>query len=389
MVAAYTVVIVISRMESVAMPRPTVVNAKRQPVPPLSSEELKFWLRINEEHALFIRSGLLNENTPYVNQADTFRQEWAALRARAEKALSEARFAELAADSQAVAEDFYRFIRRILHLTLTCQLAGSTFALFLDHLSRETEYFLQLLTRLSGGMPLYPTAGAREAAFWLRLMGDHAKFIQHRLDPSERTFVQTAADFSREFDQLYLQGQDFVSMLRGEVDEIPSFRRFLQDTRVSAIRLRDFERAAEALIAECRLIGTLPALLADHLRRETDHFLLILAFIEKGPLVPDDIGTDLEIEELAQPFDESVLSSEAEAEEETPLAEEAPTDAEALLPEQPETSAVVGADDEEDDDWRPEAPARVETPSEKKPTKKQEKYSWKGKWPRPLGSLGK
>ena len=88
------------QMESVAMPRPTVVNAKRQPAPPLNVEELKFWLRIMEEHALFINSGLPSDNAGLISEAENYQQEFASLQAQAEGAQNERRFAELVAETR-------------------------------------------------------------------------------------------------------------------------------------------------------------------------------------------------------------------------------------------------------------------------------------------------
>ncbi|MBP2650391.1 MAG: hypothetical protein H6Q74_1216 [Firmicutes bacterium] len=274
------------------MSRPTVVNSKRQPIPPLSLEELKFWLRIMEEHALFIKTGLPYENISLINEAESFSQQYSAHRVRAEKVQSENRFEELVADSLQLTNDFYHYNRRILHLTLACRLTGSNFALFVDHLSREVEYVIRLLDKLAAGQqPLYQISSAREAAFWLRLMADHARFVVHKLDPMERSLLEMASTYSDEFDDLYLEGRDFVSMLRGEGEEIPAFRRFLQDVRVSTIRLRDFMRAAQTLIADNKLLGLVPELMADHMRREADHLLLTLAFLEKGSFVNyDDTG---------------------------------------------------------------------------------------------------
>ncbi|MBP2645441.1 MAG: hypothetical protein H6Q75_881 [Firmicutes bacterium] len=277
------------------MSRPTVVNAKRQPIPPLNLEEWKFWLRIMEEHALFIQMGLPCENMGLINEAEGFAQQYSAFRAKAEKVQSENRFSELVNDSLRVTSDFHSYIRRLLHLTLTCRLNGSNFALFLDHLSREAEYFIRLLDKLASGQPpLYQIASAREVLFWLRLMADHTKFVVHKLDPAERSLVEMAGTYSEEFDELYLEGRDFASMLRGESEEVPSFRRFLQDVRVSTIRLRDFKRAAQMLIAECKLLGLIPEVLADHMRREADHLLLTLAILEKGPFVTYDDAQEYE-----------------------------------------------------------------------------------------------
>lgn len=363
------------------MPRPRVVNDKRQPVPPLNIEELKFWLRIMEEHAQFIRAGLPCDSVALIGEADNFLQEFAALRARAERAQGQRQFDALVGDAQGVVSEFYRYNRRLLHLVLTCQLPGSNFALFFDHLSREAEYFLLLLSAMGSDRPLYQTAGAREVAFWLRLMAEHSEFIFHRLDPSERTLLEATGDFAGEFDELYLQGRDFVSMLRGETDEVPSFRRFLQDARVSTIRLRDFKRAAETLIAECRLVGLVPALLADHVRREADHFLLVLAILEKGAFVPFVQDEELEYAALAG----NVV-----------IAAPDPGGAAVAVAAAEMADGAAGYYDDEDDfddDREPSLPEPPGPPSPAEPTKKASppdktaKYKWSGKWPRPLGSV--
>jgi hypothetical protein len=262
---------------------------------------------------------------------------------------------------------------------------GCNFALLLDHISRETEYFIRLLDKLSAGdSPLYQVSSAREAAFWLRIMADHAKFIIHRIDPSERSLIDTSAGFSEEFDELYLQGRDFVSMLRGEPEEVPSFRRFLQDARVSTMRMRDFNRAAEALIAECKLVGIMPALLADHMRREADHFLLVLALLDKAEYVTFDEDGDMEYLD----FKENVAVA---------AAEESVAPSAAVLPKPGACVSYADDDgddedgDDDDDDRQPLAEMPVMAEPEPEPVvpkqPKVPKYKWNGKWPRPLGSL--
>jgi hypothetical protein len=365
------------------------MNDKRQPIPPLNLEELKFWLRIMEEHALFIKAGLPCDSVALITEADNFRQEFAVLRDRAERVQSQRQFAELVGDAQTVVGDFYRYKRRLLHMVLTCQLPGHSFALFLDHVSREAEYFLMLLATMGNAQPLYQAAGAREVAFWLRLMADHSDFISHRLDPSERTLQATTDEFACEFDELYLQGRDFVSMLRGETDEVPSFRRFLKDARVSTVRLRDFKRAVETLIAECRLLGTIPAELADHVRREADHFLLVLAILEKGAFVPFVQDEELEYVNLD---DGVVIASPVGSGGTVAVVAEELADA---------AAGYYDEDDEYDDDVgpappRPPRPAEPEpppppeivAPPAPEPAAKPAKHKWSGKWPRPLGSKG-
>ena len=45
----------------------------------------------------------------------------------------------------------------------------------------------------------------KENVFLLRIMGDHAQFIGHLLDPSERKLIDMARNFSYDFDQLFFK----------------------------------------------------------------------------------------------------------------------------------------------------------------------------------------
>jgi len=293
------------------MPRPPLYYKANKTTPSVMLEEIKFWLAILQEHTVFIRAGIPAEHTDLINEAKNFYQELGALRARADKPLTEKKFTELVKDALAVITDLYKFKRHLLHLSMTGRLEGCNPPLFYDHLAREAEYVLRLLEESKKYGPDCRTMSkAQEAAFWLQLMADHGRFIGQRLDPSERNLVGTAISFADEFDQLRLQSTDFVSMMRGYNRELPAFDRFLQDARMATIRLRDFERAVVTMIEERRLLGTMPVLLAEHVRREADHFLVIQARLVKGlkNYVEDDAidtGIDLAANEVSTTFAEN------------------------------------------------------------------------------------
>lgn len=273
------------------MPRQVKSYMVPEPLEPLNLEEVKFWIRIMEEHALFIKSGLPCDKDDLIDEAQSFYQEFGSLLTRAERLQNDKKFMELVTDTQALLRDFYTFKRELLHCMLECKLGGYNFPLLLDHMAREAEYFLRLLEKMKNGkVCLAGGMKAQENVFWLRIMADHAKFISHLLDPSERNLIQTANGFSQEFDDLYLQGRDFASMLQGYT-EVASFKRFMQDVRAAVLRIRDFKRAAEEMIVECRLVGLIPALLADHVKREAEHFLLIITMMEKGIMKNQEVAS--------------------------------------------------------------------------------------------------
>lgn len=344
------------------MPRPNSVYMIPQPVEVLNLEEVRFWLRIMQEHSVFIRNGLPCDQTELISDAQGFYDAFHALYCRAEKSLNDKKFRELVAEATALVATFRDFKRHLLELMLTCQLGGSNFPLFLDHMAREAEYFLQLLNKIGEGKTaLREAAIPLENAFWLRIMAEHAAFIVHLLDPSERRLIAEADRYVEEFDQLLLQGWDFVSMLNNNVGDVRSFWRFLCDVRRSVAELRDFQKMAEELIEKCRLVSIIPELLADHMRREADHFLMILSLMEKR------VMHDVALVDEDDDYEEEVWVKPAMKE-----------------------SPKLETPDYEEDDFEPEdevpPPVIEHIVAAAKPPKplKEPKYKWEMR-PRPLG----
>jgi hypothetical protein len=110
-------------------------------------------------------------------------------------------------------------------------------------------------------------------------MADHAKFIGHLLDPSERKLVDQAREFSHDFDQLLFQARDLDSM-RPQSQTKPLLNQFLDQNKVSVKSLRDFKQTARDLIEQCKIKSIIHPLLADHVFREAERFLEILDMFE-------------------------------------------------------------------------------------------------------------
>ncbi|TWH46427.1 DUF2935 domain-containing protein [Sporomusa sp. KB1] len=263
------------------MPRHSLGTGNVRPVPPLDLEEVKFWLHIMEEHALFIKTGLPFDKPDLIEEAAAFEREFKALYVRADKLTSEKKFAELIAESMESLKEFIRYKQLLLGLSLTNKLGSALPPLFFDHVIREAEYFMAILEKLHACKKL-AVVKALEADFWLRIMAEHTKFIGNRIDPSERSLLEVVTGYQAEFDNLSMQARDYVSFLAHKPMDLPAFDRFLQDSRVATVRLRDFKQAIHEMIVTNRMLSTIPAVMADHVRREADHFLLVLSMMEKG-----------------------------------------------------------------------------------------------------------
>ena len=396
------------------MPRQQIAYMVPEPLEPLNLEEVKFWLRIMQEHALFINAGLPCDQTDLIDEAQAFNQEFGSLRTRAESVKNDKKFTELISNSHVLVKEFCAYKRKLLHMMLECKLGGWNFPLLLDHMAREAEYFMRLLDKIkcaketvNGGTK------ALENVFWLRIMADHAKFISHLLDPSERNLIDTANAFAEEFDNLFLQGRDFSSMLHC-YHEVSSFKRFMQDVRAATVRLRDFKRAAEEMIVECRLVGLIPAQLADHVRREADHFLMLLNMMEKCimknmPIVPiddmddiilpaQDIHKKCKVYKVMKPEredyqDEREEEEEQEEEQEEQDEEERQDDAPATdqadmewMVQDKINSKINAKNESKDDSPEPKNTVIEEAIIVAEPKTSDAKYKWSGKWPRQLGN---
>jgi hypothetical protein len=254
------------------------------PIVVRSLDEIKFWSRIMKEHALFLSLGFTYEQKQLVDEA----RQFIALFERIEERLSRFTVNSELRQVQAFNSEVYQaaaaiwsYKRKVLDLTLRCEIRGSNnYPLLVDHISREAAYFANRLKELNEGK-LAPTPDTviQENVFFLRIMADHAKFIGHLLDPSERKLVEQAREFSHDFDQLLFQAIDLESM-RPQSETKPILGQFLNQNKVSVASLRDFKKTARELIEECRIKSNIHPLLADHTFREAERFLEIIDMFE-------------------------------------------------------------------------------------------------------------
>ncbi|MBY0013432.1 DUF2935 domain-containing protein [Paenibacillus typhae] len=251
-----------------------------------SLEETRFWSRIMKEHSLFLRLGFRCEDTQLINEASQFQAIFEEIERKAYTFTADTDPQTIRAfnvEVHTAVSHIWVFKRKVLGLILQCKLPGqNNFPLLVDHVSREANYFRNRLEELNNGTlePLHD-AIIDENVFFLRIMADHAKFISHLLDPSERKLVEQAREFSHDFDTLMFQAIDLSSM-RPQSQTVPLLSQFVDENKVSVESLRDFKKTARDLIAECRIKSIIHPLLADHVYREAEHFLFILDMFEKS-----------------------------------------------------------------------------------------------------------
>nr|WP_309101284.1 DUF2935 domain-containing protein [Fredinandcohnia onubensis] len=247
-------------------------------------DEIKFWSRIMKEHALFLSLGFTYEQQQLIDEANNFITLFERIEEKQARFSVNSDLRQIQAFNSEVyqaAAAIWAYKRKVLGLILRCEITTTNnYPLLVDHTSREAAYFANRLKELNQGiLAPKPEAIIEENVFFLRIMADHAKFIGHLLDPSERKLVEQAREFSHDFDQLLFQAVDLESM-RPQSETKPILGQFLDQNRVSVASLRDFKKTARELIEACRIKSNIHPLLADHTFREAERFLEIIDLFE-------------------------------------------------------------------------------------------------------------
>ena len=234
-------------------------------------EEARFWTRIFQEHALFIKLGLPADQKKAREEAQSLIDIFSDLRKRLDKA--DKLEGDLLNNLIKAVKSIIMFKAELLRQIIQCKEApGSNYPLLLDHIRREAERFLGLLLKPVPKDPLELLLV--QEVFWLRIMKEHIEFVIHLLDPSERELIEQAEEFRKTFSRLLETARDLESMDDTMPKHFNTVIRFTEDVVRNTIQLRDFKAAAFELATLCKLLSIVSTpLLLDHIRREADKFL--------------------------------------------------------------------------------------------------------------------
>ena len=275
----------------------------------VSLRENRFWLRIMAEHALFIRLGLPCDETELINEAQELEKLFRNLLEQAQNTpKKEEAVRKLNKKVIKALDRIIDFKSRVLKRIITCKLGGSNLPLLIDHIRREAIRFRVILLRLQNDIEILPAEEAlQEEIFWLRIMGEHARFVAHLLDPSERKLVNRSRDFAKQFEKFRFQARDLESMEAPRTFEcwllpsdkcgknlpsefgkelpkafvIPRLKRFNREAIQLTEEIKEFKKTLLQLTQSCEVLSIIPPLLADHILREARKALEDLTNVEK------------------------------------------------------------------------------------------------------------
>ncbi len=290
-----------------------------------------FFARIMKEHSFFLEAGFTPKDTSFTQRADEFRREFDRLLAevvslsngvvslrvlqsgevitqytlRAEMASSyftgvripteltqaeaglmggglmavnpmlEQRVVLINQRAMGLISAIIQFKATILSNVLSCKMFTVNYPLLIDHIMREAKFYLRMVQRLQNRETINIEREALEQElFWNRIMAEHSKFIRGLLDPTENDLINTANNFSNEFDQLTAEAMAAMNKT------IP-VEKVTDDSLKATTEIRDFKAQGTQGLIECKIKSIIIPLLGDHTLREANHYLRLLKIFER------------------------------------------------------------------------------------------------------------
>ncbi len=273
-------------------------------------DEMRFWLRIMEEHAKFVRGGLDPTQTqePLIKMADTTAALMHELHMEAMRTNpTELEMVNLLIDKSLEAVTALRnFKVRLYKMVVECRVVTELPAPLIDHVRREADFFLTMLYRLRNmavppkgilGIPdgeiptslvprrLIPYMGPNiseiaieENLFHLRIHMEHGEvllLVAYRPKVQERLFRATAV-FEEKLERLLRAAKQLPRRPH-------AIERFNAKVYPVVLEWRNFLRGLHHDVVECDVptgqINT-PALLLDHMAREAEYYLTVLQIVD-------------------------------------------------------------------------------------------------------------
>ena len=233
-------------MKPVALPK----AGSKDPVD-FSIAENAFWNEQLMEHAAFFIMLMPGEELAgQRREAEQFKQNFANQLAKSKNAkFDRSNYAAFNRSTVEMVKPFVEWKRKNGELQATGKLRSLTWSTFFDHTALEADRFARRLDQFSRGDT---STDLKEAApFWTQIMGEHADFIAHLLDPAERDLIMKSMKTADAFHKMHDTPSVSKNPVERAVDEII-----------------DFKTAAENGINTGKIKSIIHPALADHVRRE-------------------------------------------------------------------------------------------------------------------------
>ena len=218
-----------------------------------SRSDVLFWSDQLTEHALFLAMLLPGAEAASLRQQalafqNTFLQHFMAVQ---QASIDRDNFRDVNRQTMELVRPFIEFKLTLEEALRTGRIRGLVYPTFAAHIAAEGEHFAMRLDNLSRGNVEFDLGEL--VSFWSRIMGEHAVFTAHLLDPREGTLIEQARTMAATFQAL-------------------GTSRDVAGLAAASELILGFKETAETGIEAGQIQSIIHPALADHVRREAIKF---------------------------------------------------------------------------------------------------------------------
>ena len=179
---------------------------------------------------------------------------------------------QLNANAQRLLKGLINFKQKVLNGVLSCNLFTVNYPLLIEHILREANLYLSLVNDLENRVDIDLKDTRETELFGDQIMMEHSQFIRGLLDPTEEELIDTANDFAHEF-------KDLIKEAKYATDA--TINSVTNETLDKTTQLKNFKQAGTEGISSCKIRSIILPLLADHVLRESNHYIRLLESYKK------------------------------------------------------------------------------------------------------------
>ena len=248
---------------------------------PVTINELKFehefWLQVLGDHSRFILDSLSPEENRAIGEAKRFKKVFDELLFEARQLESTGSFYDLTLRSEGSVRELKKFKLSLLEKQLAKKVKIQLSPTFINHTINELEEYERILSYFKKNESLPILHELHHHLLWLQDAYGHAEAIYVNLDATEKKLKEKSHLFTVHFEQFYLKAVEFTGYLRTKKYDFPALDRMNDESKLEIQAFQMFLKELLELNISAQVLGTFPALMADHMFREECYYLTKLA----------------------------------------------------------------------------------------------------------------
>lgn len=238
--------------------------------------EHRFWLRILGDHSRFIHDSLYPSEKEDIAKAAQFIQIFEQLLGSVETQ-NESTMIPFTNQVENHVNQLKSFKLSIIRRHITGDMKIHLTPSFINHMVNELEEYQRIIGFVGAGKipPIFHEL--HHHLLWLLDASGHAGAINDRLDGVERRLKEKSHTFTKHFEHFYLKAVELTGFLRTNVHKFPALTKFNKDVEIEMNLFKTFLHELEEMELNAESLGIFSALMADHMAREEQYYLMKLA----------------------------------------------------------------------------------------------------------------